>query len=112
AGEDREAEGVEGRDGEARVAALELRSEPFAQVGRRLAREGEDEQLLGPGELRIDEPNGALDDDARLPGTRSRECNGRPIVVCDGGQLVWVEIPHVLGNRLPRPQLLCGGESL
>jgi hypothetical protein len=32
--------------------------------------------------------------------------------VSDGSLLMWIEIPHVLGNRLRRPQLLFSGEPL
>ena len=81
---------MEGRDREARVAALQARGDPLAQVGRRLAREGEDEQLLGPRTLLVDQANGALDDDARLAGAGPGEHDRRPVAVRDGSLLVLV----------------------
>ena len=90
AGEQREREGVEGRDREARVAALESGCDPFAKVGRRLARKCEHEQLLGSRTLLVDQANGALDDDARLPGARAGEHDRRPVAVRDSRPLVRV----------------------
>ena len=81
---------MEGRDREARVAAPEAGRDPLAQVGRRLAREREDEQLLRPRKLLVDQAHGALDDDARLPGARAREHDRRPVAVRDGRLLVLV----------------------
>ena len=88
--EDGEAERVEGRHRKGRVAALQARGDPLAQIGGRLAREGEDEQLVRPRMLLVDQTNGALDDDPRLPRARPGEDEGRPLAVRDGGRLVLV----------------------
>ena len=79
---------MEGRHREGRVAAPQARGDPLAQIGGRLAREGEDEQLVRPRKLLVDQANGALDDDARLPRARAGEDEGGPLAVRDGGLLV------------------------
>ena len=81
---------MEGRDREARVASPESVGDPFAKVGRRLAGKREDEQLLGSRTLLVDQANGALDDDARLPGARAGEHDRRPVAVRDSRLLVCV----------------------
>ena len=58
---------MEGRDRKARVAALKARRDPLAQIAGRLAREGENEQLVRSRQLLVDQPDGAFDDDPRLP---------------------------------------------
>ena len=88
--QEREAEAVEGRHGEARVAPAEPVGESLAKVARRLAREGEDEQLLGPHVAVVDQPRRATDDYSRLAGTRAGEDNRRPFAVTDSSQLVRV----------------------
>jgi hypothetical protein len=63
---------------------------PLAQVGRGLAREGEDEQLLRAGALFVDQPNGSFDYDARFPRSRPGEDDRRPVAVFDCRLLVRV----------------------
>ncbi len=82
---------MEGRDREARVAPAQARGETLTEVGGGLAREGEDEQLFRAGELLVDEADGSLDDDARLPGARPGENESRALAVRDGGLLMRVE---------------------
>ncbi len=81
---------MEGRHREGRVAALKAGGDPLAQIGGRLAREGEDEQLVRTRMLLVDQTNGALDDDSRLSRARPGEDEGRPLTVRYGGRLVLV----------------------
>ena len=81
---------MEGRHREGRVAALQARGDPLAQIGRRFARERQDEQLVRPRKLLVDQANGALDDDARLSRTGAGENDRRPLAVRDGRRLVLV----------------------
>ena len=81
---------MEGRHREGRVAAPQARGDPLAQIGGRLARERENEQLVRPRKLLVDQTNGALDDDARLPRAGAGENERRPLAVRDGRRLVLV----------------------
>ena len=78
---------VTGKD---RVAAPQARRDPLAQIGGRFAREGQNEQLVRPRKLLVDQANGALDDDPRLPRTRAGEDEGGSLAVRDGRRLVLV----------------------
>jgi hypothetical protein len=75
-----------------------------------ILREGEHEQLLGTCQPLVDQPDGALDDDARLAGSRPRENNRRPLIVRDGRPLVLVA--HRLTCPLGDAPLLRGREHL
>jgi hypothetical protein len=81
---------MKGRDREARVAAPEPIGETLAQVARRLAGEGQNEQLLWSCDLVFDQPDGALDDDSRLPRTGASQHDCRPIGMCDSGLLMGI----------------------
>ena len=81
---------MEGRHREGRVAALKAGGDPLAQVGGRLAREGEDKQLVRACMLLVDQTNGSLDDDPRLSRARAGEDESGPLTVRYGGRLVLV----------------------
>jgi hypothetical protein len=88
---------VEGRDRKARVAAPKTVSESLTEIARRFAREREDEQFLGARPLLVNQPNGALDNDARLARARAGQDDCWAIAVGDGGLLIRIEMTQRLG---------------
>ena len=81
---------MEGRHREGRVTPPQARRDPLAQIGRRLARERQNKQLVRPRVPLVDQANGALDNHPRLPRTRPGKDERGPFAVRDGGRLVLV----------------------
>jgi hypothetical protein len=79
---------VKRRDGEARVAPPKTVGDTLAQVARRFARERQNKEVLRPSDLVLDQPDGAFDDDSRLPGPGASQHDRRAFAMCDSRVLV------------------------